>query len=128
MNVEGNRRVYEGEDVFFFGFKLVSVSQTSFGKSERYEVLSFACLTVDGVLSERCLLVAFFVRMYKNATSSRSTAQPITDYHAYRKYTECLYGYLRIPDPQRWSFLSILSRRLMPPHVICVGGACIAHA
>ena len=22
----------------------------------------------------------------------------------------------------------ILSRRFMPPHVICVGGACIAHA
>ena len=40
MNVEDNRRVYEGKDAFL---RL----PTSFGKSVHYEVLSFACLTVN---------------------------------------------------------------------------------
>ena len=40
MNVEDNRQVYEGEDAFL---RL----PTSFGKSVRYEVLSFACLTIN---------------------------------------------------------------------------------
>ena len=40
MNVEDNRRVYEAKDAFL---RL----PTSFGKSVRYEVLSFACLTVN---------------------------------------------------------------------------------
>ena len=35
-----NRRVYEGKDAFLW-------LSTSFGKSVRYEVLSFACLTVN---------------------------------------------------------------------------------
>ena len=39
MKVEDNRRVYEGKDAYL---RL----PTSFGKSVRYEVLSFACLTV----------------------------------------------------------------------------------
>ena len=42
MNVEDNRRVYEGKDAFL---RL----PTSFGKSVHYEVLSFACLTVNKV-------------------------------------------------------------------------------
>ena len=40
MNVEDNRRVYEAKDAFL---RL----PTSFGKSIRYEVLSFECLTVN---------------------------------------------------------------------------------
>ena len=40
MNAEDNRRVYEAKDAFL---RL----PTSFGKSVRYEVLSFACLTVN---------------------------------------------------------------------------------
>ena len=40
MNVEDNRRVYEGKDAFL---RL----PTSFGKSVHYKVLSFACLTVN---------------------------------------------------------------------------------
>ena len=40
MNVEDNCRVYEGKDAFLW-------LSTSFGKSVRYEVLSFACLTVN---------------------------------------------------------------------------------
>ena len=40
MNVEDNRRVYEAKDAFL---RL----PTSFGKSVRYEVPSFACLTVS---------------------------------------------------------------------------------
>ena len=40
MNVEDNRRVCEAKDAF-------SWLPTSFGKSVRYGVLSFACLTVD---------------------------------------------------------------------------------
>ena len=40
MNVEDNRHVYKGEDGFL-------QLPTSFGKSVRYEVLSFACLTVN---------------------------------------------------------------------------------
>ena len=40
MNVEDNRRVYEGKDAFM---RL----PTSFRKSVRYEVLPFACLTVN---------------------------------------------------------------------------------
>ena len=39
MKVKDNRRVYEGKDAFL-GLT------TSFGKSVRYKVLSFACLTV----------------------------------------------------------------------------------
>ena len=38
--MEDNCRVYEGEDAFFLRIT------TSFVKSVRYEVLSFACLTV----------------------------------------------------------------------------------
>ena len=40
MNVEDNNRVYEAKDAFL---RL----PTSFGKSVRYEVLSFACLTIN---------------------------------------------------------------------------------
>ena len=40
MNVEDNRHVYEDKDAFL---RL----PTSFGKSVHYEVLSFACLTVN---------------------------------------------------------------------------------
>ena len=40
MNVEDNRRVYEAKDAFL---RL----PTSFGKAVRYEVPSFACLTVN---------------------------------------------------------------------------------
>ena len=40
MNVEDNRRVYKAKDAFL---RL----PTSFGKSVRYEVLSFTCLTVN---------------------------------------------------------------------------------
>ena len=40
MNVEDNRRVYEAKDAFL-------QLPTSFGKSVRYEVLSFAWLTVN---------------------------------------------------------------------------------
>ena len=40
MNVEDNHHVYEGKDAFLW-------LPTSFGKSVRYEVLSFACLTVN---------------------------------------------------------------------------------
>ena len=40
MNVEDNRRVYEGKDAFLR-------QPTSFGKSVCYKVLSFACLTVN---------------------------------------------------------------------------------
>ena len=40
MSVEDNRRVYEAKDAFL---RLL----TSFGKSVRYEVPSFACLTVS---------------------------------------------------------------------------------
>ena len=40
MNVEDNHRVYEAKDAFL---RL----PTSFGKSVRHEVLSFACLTVN---------------------------------------------------------------------------------
>ena len=39
-NVEDNRRVYKGKDAFLW-------LPTSFGNSVRYEVLSFACLTVS---------------------------------------------------------------------------------
>ena len=39
LHEKDNRRIYEGEDAFL-GLT------TSFGKSIRYEVLSFACLTV----------------------------------------------------------------------------------
>ena len=39
-NVEDNRRLYEGKDAFLW-------LPTSFSKSVRYEVLSFACLTVN---------------------------------------------------------------------------------
>ena len=39
-NIEDNRRVYKGKDAFLW-------LSTSFGKSVRYEVLSFACLTVN---------------------------------------------------------------------------------
>ena len=40
VNVKDNRRVYEGKDAFL---RL----PTSFGKSVHYEVLSFACLSVN---------------------------------------------------------------------------------
>ena len=40
MDVENNRRVYEAKDAFL-------QLPTSFGKSVRYEVPSFACLTVN---------------------------------------------------------------------------------
>ena len=42
VHVEDNCRVYEGKDAFL---KL----PTSFGKSVRYEVLTFACLTINKV-------------------------------------------------------------------------------
>ena len=42
MNVENNHRVYEAKDAFL---RL----PTSLGKSVHYEVLSFACLTVNKV-------------------------------------------------------------------------------
>ena len=42
MNVEDNRHVYEAKNAFL---RL----QTSFGKLVRYEVLSFACLTITKV-------------------------------------------------------------------------------
>ena len=42
MNVEDNHRVYEAKDAFLW-------LPTSFGKSVRYEVLSFACLIVNKV-------------------------------------------------------------------------------
>ena len=42
MNVEDNRRVYEGKDAFL-------QLATSFDKSVCYEVLSFACLSVSKV-------------------------------------------------------------------------------
>ena len=56
------------------------------------------------ILALLLIMVAFLVsvKQRKGPKTSRSTAQPITDYHAYQKYTEC--GYLRIPDQQRWSF------------------------
>ena len=41
-NIEDNHRVYEGKDAFLW-------LPTSFSKSVRYEVLSFACLTVNKV-------------------------------------------------------------------------------
>ena len=44
MNVEENRRVYKAKDAFL---RLL----TSFGKSVRYKVLSFACLTVRQIAS-----------------------------------------------------------------------------
>ena len=40
LNVEDNRHVYEAKDAFLW-------LPTSFSKSVRYEVLSFACLTVN---------------------------------------------------------------------------------
>ena len=39
-NVEDNRHAYEGEDAFLW-------LRTSFGKSVRHDVLSFACLTMN---------------------------------------------------------------------------------
>ena len=34
----------------------------------------------------------------------------------------------RDSENAQWHRVLILSRHFMPPHVICVGGACIAHA
>ena len=47
MNVEDNRRVYEAKDAFLW-------LPTSFGKSVRYEVLSFACSTINEVSWVQC--------------------------------------------------------------------------
>ena len=47
MNVEDNRHVYEAKDAFL---RL----PTSFGKSVRYEVLSFACFTVNKASWVQC--------------------------------------------------------------------------
>ena len=60
MTVEDNQCVYKGKDSFL-------QLPTSFGKSVRYEVLLFACLTVNKVswVQDRvasCCLVSLIVR------------------------------------------------------------------
>ena len=43
MNVEDNRHVYKGKDAFLW-------LPTSFSKSVRYKVPSFACLTINNAI------------------------------------------------------------------------------